>query len=213
MRTIAGNESVQIIDWGEPNQPEVIQVGRHSRLTYCFAFIAQPTIERNLTVELADGAEADIAGFFLGRGSDSVQIEICTNHTGVGTRASVKINGTLTDEATAKFKGLIKIPVTGRGTDAWLEERVLLLSPRAKTDSIPSLEIEANDVKASHALTTGQLDEEILFYLMSRGLPRPAAARMLVEGWLMSPLANLNASDKSEALRRLNQTLNSLQLT
>ena len=200
------------MDWGEPNQPEVIQVGRHSRLAYCFAFIAIEKLERRLTVELADGAEADISGFFLGRGSDSVQIEICTNHTGVGTRASVKINGALTEEATAKFKGLIKIPVTGRGADAWLEERVLLLSSRAQTNSIPSLEIEANDVKASHALTTGQLDEEILFYLMSRGLPRPAAARMLVEGWLMSPLAALNHQAKSEIIRRLNQNLNSLQL-
>lgn len=211
-QTVADNETLRIMDWGEPGRPEVIQVGCQGRLVYCFAFIAQPVVDRNLTVELADGAEADINGLFLGRGADSRRINICTKHPGTGTRASVKINGALTDEATANFKGLIKIPVTGRGADAFLEERVMLLNAHAKSDSLPGLEIEANDVKAGHALTTGQLDEEIMFYLMSRGLPRPAAARMLVEGWLLAPLASVKGPEMDEISRRLAASLTGSQL-
>ena len=76
-------------------------------------------------------------------------------------------------------------------TDAYQENRNLLLSPHAHADSIPGLEIDANDVRCTHGATAGPVDRELLFYLMSRGLPRAEAQRMVVRGFFAETLARV----------------------
>jgi len=87
------------------------------------------------------------------------------------------------------------------GTNAYQANRNLLLSKGAKSDSLPTLEIEANDVKCTHGSATGGLDEETLFYLRSRGIPKHAAESMLVEGFFEDVLLKLSNENVREKLR------------
>lgn len=88
------------------------------------------------------------------------------------TRSDLLYKGAVKDEARAVFSGLIKLERGAQKTDAYQANRNLLLSPTARVDSIPQLEIGANDVRCTHGSTTAPVDEVQLFYLQSRGLPR-----------------------------------------
>ena len=90
----------------------------------------------------------------------------------------------LRDRATAVWSGMIKVDPGAQRTDAFQESRNLLLTDGAHADAIPGLEIEANDVRCTHAATVARLDEDQLFYLQSRGLNRAEAERLLVGGFL-----------------------------
>lgn len=191
---IIENSPRTIIDRGKSESEDssfVLDAG--ARLTYCFAFLGQ-SVRRKLRVTMNAGAELRIVGFFLGRFDDDIRLDISVTHAGPGTTGLTNLRGVLTDRAQANFKGLIIIPPAGYGTKAFLEERVYVFGRAAKTESLPSLEIEANDVKAGHAATSSGLDEAALFYAMSRGLPRLEASRMLVEGHLLASIAGLPAS-------------------
>jgi Fe-S cluster assembly protein SufD len=90
----------------------------------------------------------------------------------------------LADRATAVWRGMIRVDPGAQQTDAFQESRNLLLSARAHADAIPGLEIEANDVRCTHAAAVAQVDPEHLYYLRSRGLPEPRARRLIVDGFL-----------------------------
>ena len=86
------------------------------------------------------------------------------------------------------WRGIIRVDKDAQKTDAFQENRNLLLSPRAHADSIPGLEILANDVRCTHAATIGQVDAELLFFLMARGLTRTEATRLVVQGFFADAL-------------------------
>ena len=99
------------------------------------------------------------------------------------------------------FRGLIKVHPGAQRTDAYQTNRNLLLSPEARAESLPNLEIEADDVRCSHGATVGQLEEEELFYLMSRGLSRPVAERLVIFGFLGEVLERLPVPTVVKELR------------
>lgn len=172
-------------------------VPRDSRLTYV-AYYLGGTCHRKLRIVLEDGADAEIIGVFAGAGDDLFSIDITTEHKGKGSQARTLLHGVLVERAKVDFKGMIKILPSGNQTNAFLEERVMVLSEEAQSESLPSLEIEAQDVKASHAATTGGLHKEQLFYALSRGLPRQEAGRMLIEGFLRAPFLDLAAAEQEK---------------
>lgn len=136
-------------------------------------------------VELVgEGAEAQIVGAFEGKGRSDITIDIEVRHKAAHTTANTHIRGVLWDRARARITGTIKVYPGAQQTNSFLTEKVLLLGEEARAEAVPNLEIEANDVKCSHAATVGKIDEEQLFYLQTRGLPRQAAERVLVEGFL-----------------------------
>jgi Fe-S cluster assembly protein SufD len=102
----------------------------------------------------------------------------------------------------AAFRGVIRVHPGAQGTDAYQTNRNLLLSDEARADSLPNLEIEADDVKCSHGATVGQLDSETLFYLLSRGLSRQQAERLVVLGFLGDVLARLPLGGVVEKVTR-----------
>ncbi len=104
-------------------------------------------------------------------------------HVGTNTEGHMDFKTVVKDRGYAVFDGMIKIQKGSRGTISRLEEHALHLSPDARNDSIPGLMIDTNDVqRAGHASTSGQIDEEMLFYMQSRGIPRAAAVQMIVNG-------------------------------
>ena len=99
------------------------------------------------------------------------------------------------------FSGLIKVDEKAQGTNAYQTNRNLLLSPKAEADSLPELEILANEVKCSHGATTGEIDQEQLYYLRSRGIKKSAAEELLVFGFIEEVLESLKNEDLAESLR------------
>jgi Fe-S cluster assembly protein SufD len=103
---------------------------------------------------------------------------------GANTEGHMEFKTVVKDSGYAVFDGMIKIEAHSRGTISRLEEHALHLSPHARNDSIPGLKIDTNDVqRAGHASTSGQIDEEQLFYMLSRGIRRDEAIHMIVTGF------------------------------
>jgi Fe-S cluster assembly protein SufD len=102
------------------------------------------------------------------------------------------------------FTGLVKIKKGSIGANAWFSANLLLLSKKAKGRAVPSLEILENDIKAGHATTVGKVDDQELFYLMSRGLSKIKARDLIIQGFLSGFLQEFpDGKIKEEALKKL----------
>jgi Fe-S cluster assembly protein SufD len=114
------------------------------------------------------------------RGREHVDIHLDVQHNARDTRSDVFWRGVADQRARGIFHGAITVAVGADGADAKLSNKNLLLSPHAEIDTQPVLEIYADEVKASHGATVGQLDESVMFYLRSRGITAPVARNMLI---------------------------------
>jgi len=136
-------------------------------------------------VELVgEGAEADITGRYQAKGKDQLTVKLTIVHSAPHTRANTSLKGVAGGHSTIKFDGRIIVTPNCPDTNSFLEERILLISDTARAEVIPDLEIESDDVKCSHAATISRIPEEQLFYLMSRGISRPQAEKLIIEGFL-----------------------------
>ena len=140
---------------------------------------------------LGPGANSDMLGLYFGDGHQHFDYNTSQDHVAPNAKSDLLYKGALDGRARAVFRGIIRVHPGAQQTDAHQTIRNLLLSSEARADALPNLEIEADDVKCSHAATVGQLDDEALFYLMSRGLPREQAERLVVLGFLGEVLARL----------------------
>jgi Fe-S cluster assembly protein SufD len=141
------------------------------------------------------GATARVTGAYVGHGNQHIDYDTTQEHAAPDTVSDLAFRGILRDRATSVWSGMIKVDPGAQRTDAFQESRNLLLSDGSHADAIPGLEIEANDVRCTHAATVSKIDEGQVFYLMSRGLPRPDAERLLVGGFLEVIAARLESSD------------------
>jgi Fe-S cluster assembly protein SufD len=137
------------------------------------------------TVELVgEGAHATITGLFKLEGSQNLDLNVTIIHAAPHTSADTNLRAVVDDQATATINGTIIVQKNAQQTNSFLTEKILLLSPQSHAHAIPNLEIEADDVKCSHAATISTIDEEQLFYLQSRGIPSKKARLMLAQGFL-----------------------------
>ncbi len=130
------------------------------------------------------GAEAEVIGLFLGHGGDQLNVQIDTIHAAPNTKGYTNFKAVLGGQSSFEFYGMIKIEAGAQGSNDFLQQDSLMLSSNAKANSVPGLEIEANDVKASHGATAKPVDPEQKFYLMSRGLSEEQAEAIVVMGFL-----------------------------
>lgn len=130
------------------------------------------------------GEEKELIGLVLGREKGEYELEIVVDHLKGKTFGRVMIRGIAKNKADVKVTGTIIIGKYAQGVDDFLEMKLLLLDDQSRAWAEPRLEIEANDVKASHAAAVGQVDQEQKFYLQSRGLNDKQAEDLLVEGFL-----------------------------
>jgi Fe-S cluster assembly protein SufD len=130
------------------------------------------------------GADGRVTGAYVGHGRQHIDYDTTQEHAAPDTTSDLAFRGILRDRATAVWSGMIRVEPDAQRTDAFQESRNLLLSDGAHADAIPGLEIEANDVRCTHAATVARIDEEQLFYARSRGLNRTEAERLLVGGFL-----------------------------
>lgn len=129
------------------------------------------------------GASTDLVGLFFGEQDQTLDYRLFMNHLGSNTSSNVFLKGAVEDRARSVFTGLVKIEKDIAKVSAFETNRNLVLSEGASAHSVPNLEILSDDVICGHGSTVGPLEEEPLYYLMSRGLSEARAARLLVHGF------------------------------
>ncbi len=149
------------------------------------------------------GARSDMLGLYFGREEQHFDHNTRQDHVAPNASSDLLYKGALYDRAHGIFRGIIKVHPNAQRTDAYQTNRNLLLSEDARADSLPNLEIEADDVRCSHGATVGQLDEEEIFYLMTRGLTRTAAERLVVFGFFGEVLDRLPLPEVTAELKEI----------
>ncbi len=147
-----------------------------------------------------EGATSRVTGAYFADGTQHLDYDTVPEHMAPSTTSDFAFKGALRDEARAVWRGMIRVEEGAQQTNAYQENRNLLLSSTAHADSIPGLEIMANDVRCTHGATLGRVDRDLLFYLMTRGLTRSEAERLIVRGFFQDMLDRVELEPVREAL-------------
>lgn len=129
------------------------------------------------------GAQGRMSGFYFASGQQHLDHDTQQNHLAPNTTSDLLYKGALMDHSRSVWQGMIYVAPGALGTDGYQANRNLILSKGARADSIPGLEILADDVRCTHGATVGKIDESLLFYLLSRGIPRKDAEQLIVMGF------------------------------
>lgn len=160
--------------------------------------------ERRINVVLAgEGSEVEVVGLVLGNKAEERALEVYITHAAPKTKSKVNVRAVLWGKSTFAFRGNVKIEKGAKGADAYLRSDALLFDDAKMGDDTPALEILERDVKAGHAATIGKVDEQMLFYLMSRGISRVQAEKLLVKGFTQPILNILRANEMSREVTDL----------
>lgn len=136
-------------------------------------------------VELVgEGAQVEVLGAFRLMGKETLDVSITVIHAAKHTVADTLVRAVVGGQAQATISGRIVVKKGAADTNSFLTEKVLLVSEGARATAVPDLEIEADEVKCSHAATVGTIDEEQLFYLEARGVGNKRAKEMIADGFL-----------------------------
>ncbi|HWM64420.1 MAG TPA: Fe-S cluster assembly protein SufD [Solirubrobacterales bacterium] len=168
------------------------QVERDGRLDWTALGFGSGRGKVRMETNLAgQGSEARVTGGYAGGPGQHLDYDTTQEHAAPNTFSDLAFRGVLAAGATSVWRGMIRVDPGAQGTDAFQESRNLLLSPDAHADSIPGLEIEADDVRCTHAAAIAQIDRDQLFYLTSRGLDPASAKQVIIEGFLESLVERL----------------------
>jgi Fe-S cluster assembly protein SufD len=163
---------------------ERARVERDGSLDWIFGAVGSRLTKNFSTLDLAGaGAQGRMSGFYFADGSQHLDHDTQQNHLAEHTTSDLLYKGALLGKSRSVWQGMIYVAPGAQKTDGYQANRNLVLSKSARADSIPGLEILADDVRCTHGATVGQLEEEPIFYLMTRGLPRPEAERLVVDGF------------------------------
>src|SRR5436305_5503823 len=146
------------------------------------------------------GATSRVTGAYFTDGDQHLDYDTFQEHIAPNTTSDFAFKGALRDTSTAVWRGMIRVERDAQKTNAYQENRNLILSEKAHAVPIPGLEILANDVRCTHGATVGRVDREQLFYLMARGLSRSEAERLIVRGFFQDVLDRIELAPVREAL-------------
>jgi Fe-S cluster assembly protein SufD len=170
----------------------VIDVGRDAGLTLSEVGLGAKIGRLHLDVNfIGDGSWGKIYGVYFGEEDQTLDYRYFMNHIGRNTRSDMFLKGAVEDQALSVFTGMIRIETTGVKTEAYQTNRNLILSEGARAQSVPNLEILANDVKCGHGSSMGPLDHDQKYYLMSRGLTSDSADRLQVRGFFTEVVSKI----------------------
>ena len=161
------------------------EVGRDASLDWLALGFGSARGKVRMETKLAGrGSSAKVTGAYAGLGDQHLDYDTTQEHAAPDTVSDLAFRGVLSGSATSVWRGMIRVDKPAQHTDAFQESRNLLLSDRAHADAIPGLEIEADDVRCTHAAAVAQVDAEQLYYLRSRGLREAEAKRLVIDGFL-----------------------------
>lgn len=170
--------------------------------------------EKEFTYEITitgDNASVTLIGIFLGTKNSSVVFNTDVTHVGKNTKSLTTIRAVFLNNASFSNDGMIRITKGAKNTNGYFDSKALLFDD-AKGRSVPSLEIDENEVKAGHGSTIGRPDENQLFYLRSRGLSEKEAEQLIIGGFFDPIFSLLSKKDQESVRAKIDQTLQTLSL-
>jgi Fe-S cluster assembly protein SufD len=178
---------VELQSWGKHVwnfSHERVRVERDGNLDWIFGAVGSRLTKNFSELDLAgEGATGRMSGFYFTDGTQHLDHDTQQNHLAQHTTSDLLFKGALKGRSRSVWQGMIYVAPGAEKTDGYQANRNLVLDDGARADSIPGLEICADDVRCTHGATVGKLDEEPLFYLESRGIPPQDAQKLLVEGF------------------------------
>ena len=195
-----------LTDWGavevHDSSTAIVEVGRDAYCHWLPSILGGRLIRHHDELIVA-GAGGDMAfrGLLFSEAEEHFDIFAVDLHETGPSGGDVQWRGAAAGKSQASFEGLIQIDPGAQQSHTYLQFHSMLLSDQAKLDAIPSVLVSADDVSASHGGTVGELDELAIFYMQSRGLDRPAAVRVIVEGFFEPLIAQLEDPPLEQAIR------------
>jgi Fe-S cluster assembly protein SufD len=186
-----------------------MRLRRDSLLRYFIGSWGSRLTKAWINMELnGEGANGELLGLYFPGGRQHLDHHTNQLHKAPNSTSDLLMKGALKDRARSVYQGYIKVYPAAQKTNGYQANRNLMLSKLARADSIPGLEIEADDVRCTHGATTGQIPEEYLFYLMARGIGRRNAERMIVQGFFEEvlnriPVEGVRSKLETEIARKL----------
>jgi Fe-S cluster assembly protein SufD len=183
-------------DWGAGEVFDIstkrVEIGRDAHCSWVPIHLGGHLTKQTLDIVTAEkGSDMRQNGLYFTEGSEHLDLFTTDLHEQGDTTGDTVWKGALTGESRASYEGLIHIVHGAQNTNTYLQTHSMLLSPKAKADSIPSLIVQTDNVSASHGGTVGEVDEDLVFYMMTRGIPRREAVRILVEGYFEPVIGKL----------------------
>jgi Fe-S cluster assembly protein SufD len=196
----------QMQDWGSGEVFDVstrfVGVGRDAYCHWLPSLLGGHLVRQHLELAVSQaGGEMAFRGLFFTEEDEHLDVFAVDLHEAGPSDGDVHWRGAAAGESRASFEGLIQINPGAQRTHTYLQIHTMMVSPKARIDAIPSVLVSADDVSASHGGTVGELDEASIFYMQTRGLDRPAAVRVLVEGFFEPVLAQLADEPLEELVR------------
>jgi Fe-S cluster assembly protein SufD len=178
---------VELQSWGEHVwnfSHERARAMRGANLDWIFGALGSRLTKNFSEINLeGEGSTARMSGFYFTDGEQHLDHDTQQNHLAPHTTSDLLFKGALEDKSRSVWQGMIHVSPEAQRTDGYQANRNLVLSKHAHADSIPGLEILADDVRCTHGATVGKIDDNEFFYLRSRGIPASEARRLIVEGF------------------------------
>jgi Fe-S cluster assembly protein SufD len=199
----------QVQDWSPARSVEVfdastrvVSVGRDAYCHWLPTLLGGHLMRQHLELAVTEpGGDMAFRGLFFTEAEELLDVFAVDLHETGPSGGDVHWRGAATGTSRASFEGLIQIDPGAQRTHTYLQIHSMMLSPKARVDAIPSVLVSADDVSASHGGTVGELDEELIFYMQSRGLDRASAVRVIVEGFFEPLLSELGDEPLEELVR------------
>jgi Fe-S cluster assembly protein SufD len=197
---------VSLQDWGEGMTHLSVQravLDRDAELrSLAVAFGGSLSRTEVESVLSAPGGHSEMLGVYFTDGSQHFDHRSLQDHVAPQCGSEVLYKGALKGRSRAVYSGWVHVRKDAQKTNAFQTNRNIVLSDEAKADSIPNLEIEANDVRCGHAASVGPVDEDVLFYMQSRGIPADEAERLIVTGFFQEVLDRVPLPEVRESLEQ-----------
>jgi len=178
---------VELQSWGEHVwnfSHERAEIGRDGQLDWIFGALGSQLTKNFSEITLnGEGSTGRMSGFYFTDGKQHLDHDTQQNHMAPNTTSDLLFKGALEENSRSVWQGMIYVAPDAQKTDGYQANRNLVLSDKARADSIPGLEILADDVRCTHGATVGKVDDTEMFYLQSRGIPEKEARRLIVEGF------------------------------
>jgi Fe-S cluster assembly scaffold protein SufB len=196
----------QLQDWGSGEVYDVstrfVGVGRDAYCHWLPALLGGHLVRQHLEIAVSEaGGDMAFRGLLFTEEKEHLDVFAVDLHETGPSGGDVHWRGAATGESRASFEGLIQIEPGAQQTHTYLQFHSMMLSPKARIDAIPSVLVSADDVSASHGGTVGELDENAIYYMQTRGLDRPSAVRVIVEGFFEPLVAELQNEGLEEVVR------------
>jgi Fe-S cluster assembly scaffold protein SufB len=196
----------QLQDWGSGEVFDVstrfVGVGRDAYCHWLPSLLGGHLVRQHLELAvMGKGGDMAFRGVFFAEEHEHLDVFAVDLHETGPSGGDVHWRGTAAGESRASFEGLIQIDPGAQQTHTYLQFHSMMLSPKARIDAIPSVLVSADDVSASHGGTVGELDENAIYYMQTRGLDRAAAVRVIVEGFFEPLVAEIQDEALEEVVR------------